>query len=103
MSIGQTGSRGHPDVRKAEQKTIETALKLGIHPRIEIGDAEQAAPYIEMGVKHFCIGWDVRILADWWDTKGAEMHKLLNAISKEVAARTAAPKSRPAKVRGNYS
>ena len=29
-----------------------------------------------MGVKHFCIGWDVRILADWWDTKGAEMREL---------------------------
>ena len=30
-----------------------------------------------MGVKHFCIGWDVRILADWWDTKGAEMRGML--------------------------
>ena len=79
MSIGQTGSRGHPDVRKAELKTIETALKLGIHPRIEIGDADQAAPYIEMGVKHFCIGWDVRILADFWRTRGATMQGLLSA------------------------
>jgi hypothetical protein len=37
-----------------------------------------------MGVKHFCIGWDVRILADWWDTKGAEMRKLLRAKPKKA-------------------
>ncbi len=42
-----------------------------------------------MGVKHFCIGWDVRILADWWDTKGAEMRKLLRAKPKKAAAKPA--------------
>lgn len=34
----------------------------GLHPRIELGDINQAAPYLKMGVKHFCIGWDVRVL-----------------------------------------
>ena len=87
MSIGQTGSRGHPNVRKAELKTIETALKLGIHPRIEIGDADQAAPYIEMGVKHFCIGWDVRILADFWRTRGATMQGLLAGAPAKPTAK----------------
>ena len=77
MSIGQTGNRAHPDVRKAEIKTIETALKKGIHPRIEIGEPDQAAPYIEMGVKHFCIGWDAGILANFWRTRGATMQDLL--------------------------
>ena len=86
MSIGQTGSRGHPDVRKAELKTIETALKLGIHPRIEIGDADQAEPYIEMCVKHCCIGWDVRILADFWRTRGATMQGLLAAAPDKPKA-----------------
>ena len=42
-----------------------------------------------MGVKHFCIGWDVRILADWWDTKGAEMRKLLRTKPKKAAAKPA--------------
>ena len=64
-----------------------------------------------MGVKHFCIGWDVRILADWWDTKGAEMRKLLRTKPKKVAAKQA-PAHGPAparkgngreRVRGNYS
>jgi 4-hydroxy-2-oxoheptanedioate aldolase len=70
MSLGLTGQRNHPDVKHAERKTIETALKLGLHPRVELADIKQAAPYLEMGVQHFCIGWDVRILYDWWRTNG---------------------------------
>jgi 4-hydroxy-2-oxoheptanedioate aldolase len=76
MSIGQAGNRTHPDVRKAELRTIETALKLGLHPRVEIAEPEQAPPYIEMGVKHFCVGWDVGILSQFWRTRGETMHGL---------------------------
>ena len=94
MSIGLTGQANHPDVVAAEKKTIETALKKGLHPRVELRDPSQAAKYLDMGVKHFCIGWDVRILADWWDTKGAEMRDLLGATP-------AAPAKGPAKA-GNY-
>ena len=36
-----------------------------------------AAPYLEMGVKHFCIGWDVTILATWWRENGTAMRKTL--------------------------
>ena len=57
MSIGLAGQWSHPDVVKAEQLTIETALKKGIHPRVEIGDPAEAVRNQEMGVKHFCLGW----------------------------------------------
>ncbi len=94
MSIGLTGQANHPDVVAAEKKTIEMALKKGLHPRVELRDPSQAKKYLDMGVKHFCIGWDVRILADWWDTKGAEMRGLLGGGA-------AAPAKTPAKA-GNY-
>jgi 2-keto-3-deoxy-L-rhamnonate aldolase RhmA len=81
MSIGVTGQRNHPDVKAAERKTIETALKKGLHPRVELSDITAAAPYIEMGVKHFCIGWDVRILHDWWRANGAGMRGMLDAAT----------------------
>jgi len=77
MSMGVTGQYTHPDVVKAERKTIETALKKGIHPRVELRDPSQAQRYLEMGVKHFCIGWDVTILHAWWSEKGGEMRGML--------------------------
>ena len=77
MSIGQPHNRAHPDVKAAERKTIELALKKGLHPRIELGDISMAAPYLEMGVKHFCIGWDVTILSNWWRDNGTAMRKTL--------------------------
>lgn len=77
MSLGLTGQRDHPEVRKAERRTIETALAKGLHPRVELGDIALAAPYLEMGVKHFCIGWDVRILHDWWRANGEGMRAIL--------------------------
>ena len=77
MSIGKPGQHNDPEVVAAEKKTIEMALKMGQNPRVELRDPGQAEKYLKMGVKHFCIGWDVRILADWWDTKGAEMRGML--------------------------
>jgi 4-hydroxy-2-oxoheptanedioate aldolase len=82
MSMGVTGQRDHPEVKKAERKTIETALAKGLHPRIELADIRQAAPYLEMGVKHYCIGWDVRILHDWWRANGEGMRAMLEDASK---------------------
>jgi 2-keto-3-deoxy-L-rhamnonate aldolase RhmA len=77
MSIGQPHNRAHPDVKAAERRTIETALRKGLHPRIELADISMAAPYLEMGVKHFCIGWDATILATWWRENGTAMRKAL--------------------------
>jgi 4-hydroxy-2-oxoheptanedioate aldolase len=30
-------------------------------------------------VKHFCIGWDVRILHEWWRVNGQGMRAMLGA------------------------
>lgn len=89
MSIGKTGQYNDAEVLAAEKRTIETALRMGLHPRVELRDPSQAGKYLEMGVKHFCIGWDVRILADWWDTKGAEMRDLLGGKADAPTKMTA--------------
>jgi 4-hydroxy-2-oxoheptanedioate aldolase len=40
-----------------------------------------------MGVQHFCIGWDVRILHDWWRVNGEGMRAMLaKAASDETEA-----------------
>jgi 4-hydroxy-2-oxoheptanedioate aldolase len=85
MSIGRAGEWSHPDILKAEQKTIETALRKGVHPRVEISEPAEAERYLEMGVKHFCIAWDVDILHSFWRTRGQTMHDLLTGASPERA------------------
>ncbi|MBL8701649.1 MAG: 2,4-dihydroxyhept-2-ene-1,7-dioic acid aldolase [Alphaproteobacteria bacterium] len=101
MSIGLTGQWTHPDVRRAERRTIETALAKGLHPRVEIGEPAQAARYLEMGVRHFCIGWDVGILHKWWSENGAAMQALL---AGEAPARARRGRAKPARAKrtGNY-
>jgi 4-hydroxy-2-oxoheptanedioate aldolase len=77
INIGRAGHEDHPDVKEAEKKTIETALRMGVAPRVEINDHREAAAYIEMGVTHFCIGWDVVVLHEWCKEQGAALAKSL--------------------------
>jgi len=65
MSIGLAGQWEHPKVVEAKRYTFETALKMGIQPRVEIGDYREAEPYLKMGIKHFCIGYEVQVIHDW--------------------------------------
>lgn len=80
ISIGLPGEVNHPKVREAEEKTIKTALKMGIAPRAEISSPEEAKRYIEMGVRNFNIGVDLRILFSWWRKNGEDLRKLLSKI-----------------------
>jgi 4-hydroxy-2-oxoheptanedioate aldolase len=77
MSIGLAGQWDHPRVKEAERFVIETAQKKGIAPRAEIARPEDAQKYLDMGVKHFCIGWDVSILFQWFTANGKAMRQLL--------------------------
>lgn len=77
MSIGLAGQWSHPKVKEAERYVIETALKKGIAPRAEIAKPEDARKYLDMGVKHFCIGWDVSILFNWYKDAGQAMRQIL--------------------------
>lgn len=76
MSIGHPGAFTHPDVVAAERTMIQKALARGLHPRAEIREPAQAKPYWEMGVKDFCMGWDVSILHDYWRGRGETMAEM---------------------------
>lgn len=80
MSIGQVGNRQHPAVREAEEFVIKTALEKGIVPRAELGSPEGAKRYIDMGIRHFCLGTDVRILHDWYQDSGSALRDMLENI-----------------------
>lgn len=80
ISIGKPGQRGDPAIQDAHKKMIELALKKGVAPRVEIGDFEQAKTYVEMGVRHFCIGWDTMIIGMWCRRQAEGMRELLGSV-----------------------
>ena len=51
--------------------------QMGIPPRAEINTADQAKEYLDMGVRHFCIGTDINILHQWWKAHGENLRKAL--------------------------
>ncbi|HEY2288806.1 MAG TPA: aldolase/citrate lyase family protein [Streptosporangiaceae bacterium] len=77
MSMGWARPRDAARVREAEDHVIATALRHGIAPRAEPGDARQIERYLELGVRHFCMGHDVRVLASWFQDEGARARQLL--------------------------
>lgn len=77
MSLGIPGQWDDPRLAATEKRMIETAIKLGIAPRVEIETYEQAKPYIDMGVKDFCMGWDVGIIYGWCQEQGEGLAKAL--------------------------
>lgn len=85
MSIGLAGQWDHPRVREAERYMIETALKRGIAPRAEIAHPNEAKRYLDLGVKHFCIGTDVSILFQWFVHNGKAMRAILGRDTSEAA------------------
>jgi 4-hydroxy-2-oxoheptanedioate aldolase len=85
MSLGLTGQWDHPKVREAEKYVIATALKMGIAPRAEISRPDECARYLDMGVKHFCIGNDVSVLFNWFRECGKTMNQLLKREAPAAA------------------
>lgn len=75
VSVGK--QRSDPEVQAAETKVIETCLKMGVRPRIEIGTPDQARRYLDMGVRDFCLNTDIVILYNWLKENGDDMRKAL--------------------------
>ena len=80
MSIGQPRSYGAPEVMEAERYVIETSLRMGKHPRVELGGPTGIETYLDMGVRHFCIGADVTILMNWFRENGEVIRQILPSV-----------------------
>lgn len=81
LSLGYPGQRNHPKVKEAELKTIKTALKKGIRPRVEISTIdykiEDLQKYIDLGVRDFQLPSDGSIVYQWLKKHGESIRKLL--------------------------
>ena len=80
FSRGQPRLMGTPEIRPFEELVIGKSLEYGIHPRIEISDVKQAKRYVDLGVRHFCIGWDRFIYRAALTELGEGMKKLVESL-----------------------
>jgi len=76
INIGKPGQSGAPEVQNAQREMIEKALKKGVHPRVEIGSFEEAQDYLDMGVRHFCVGDDLSTIFEYTKHHGEKMKSL---------------------------
>jgi hypothetical protein len=53
---------------------------MGVPPRAEITSVAQAQYYLDLGVRHFCIGTDISILYNWWKENGENLRKTIGRI-----------------------
>jgi len=77
LSLGLPGQVTHPRVRKAERTVITTALGMGIVPRVHINTVDDAETYISLGVRHFTLGVDLKVLYDWLMRNGGDLRNKL--------------------------
>jgi 4-hydroxy-2-oxoheptanedioate aldolase len=77
VSLGKPGQGFGPEIEKVHKEMIKMALAKGIAPRVEINSPDEAKPYIEMGVHHFCMGWDTQNIAGWCKAQGPALRKQL--------------------------
>ncbi len=80
FSRGQPGLMSTREIRPFEERVIEKSLEYGVAPRIEIGAVEQAKRYVDLGVRHFCIGWDRFIYRAALSQLGEGMRKLVDTL-----------------------
>jgi len=86
ISYGKPAQARSPEIMDIQKRMIEMALKKGVAPRVEVGSFELAKPFIDMGVKHFCIGWDVSIIYGWCNQNSEGMAKLLPGLARQKIA-----------------
>jgi 2-keto-3-deoxy-L-rhamnonate aldolase RhmA len=80
MSSGWNRNEHKKEIVEVETHVIEVALRHGVQPRCEIDTLEQAEIYMKLGVRHFCLGDQSRILNAYWKGEGSRMRKAANQL-----------------------
>jgi 2-keto-3-deoxy-L-rhamnonate aldolase RhmA len=78
VNTGRVGQMSSPETQRKQRDVIELALKKGVHPRVELDSFARAKEFIDMGVRHFCIGWDLMTILQWCRHNGEKMRELLS-------------------------
>lgn len=82
MSNGWNAMEHVNEYKEAERRMIKVALEHGVQPRCEVNTPDQAKYYLDLGVRHFCLGDELRTNINYWTKAGGELKKLLSETVK---------------------
>ena len=68
------------EYKAAERKMIKTALAHGVHPRCEIQTPEEAQYYLDLGVRHFSLGDQFKVMQKYLKEEGSRLRGQLAEI-----------------------
>ncbi|WP_243008977.1 aldolase/citrate lyase family protein [Clostridium sp. AM58-1XD] len=77
LSSGFNMAENMDVVREAERKVFEAAWKHGVQPRCEMNGAADAQYYLDLGIRHFNMGMELRILSNFWKEQGGQLNDLI--------------------------
>ena len=80
MSLGWNRTEHEEEWKAAERHVIEVALRHGVQPRCEINSADEAKYYIDLGVRHFCIGDELRNNMTYWNNVGGALKEIVDTL-----------------------
>lgn len=80
MSMGKNSADYREEWRLAERRMIETALKHSVRPRCEIQKPEEIPYYINLGVRDFSMGDQLKKLRELWYDDGTLMRETVNRL-----------------------
>ncbi len=80
MSRGWNRNEHIEDLRAAERRCIESALKHGVRPRCEIQSIDDAQYYIDLKVKHFSLSDQLAWLKKLWIDEGGKMRNIADEL-----------------------
>ncbi len=66
--------------REAERHVYETALRMGVQPRAHIDGMDEMPYYLDMGVRHFCVGDQMKVLKNFWAEQGSLFSALRDTL-----------------------
>ena len=77
LSSGFNMAENKERVREAELKMFEAAKKHGVHVRAEKNSVEDEQYYLDLGVRHFNVGMELRILSNFWKQQGSQLNEMI--------------------------
>ena len=80
MSRGWNSSEHLQEFKAAERELIRVALAHGVQPRCEINSPDDAKYYIDLGVKHFCLGDEIRTNTIYWSRQGGALRSIVGDL-----------------------